>query len=171
MTRSLGRRLLPALLLLLAASQVSADDNCYYKQWMGCGYGPGYNAPSKHASCGMVNNWGRGCCEVPSNWRLHVWDGYHGDPADYQRSLIGAQTDYNRRPLFNVYSTPGAGTGPGPGMNAGAACADCQRGVGAGPYSSAMPVANPTPVAEPTPVEVQPDVQSGRANSSIRESR
>jgi hypothetical protein len=165
MTRSLGRSLLLAVLLLPMTSQAQAGD-CY-QQWMGCGYGPGYNAPSKQAGCRMSNNWGRGCCEIPSNWRLHVWDGYQGDPADYQRSLIGAQPDYNRAPILKVYSNLGTDMGAAPvaGMGAGAPCANCQNGVGAYPYGTAMPVTGPVPAA----TDFQPDVQSGRVNSSIRD--
>src|SRR5579872_1330701 len=53
MTRSLGRKLLLAAFWLLATGTVQAGDCFSCKQWMGCGYGPGYNAPVPP---------GGGCC-------------------------------------------------------------------------------------------------------------
>ncbi|HEY5312319.1 MAG TPA: hypothetical protein VIK18_07355 [Pirellulales bacterium] len=161
MARSLGRILWLAFWLLSAAGQVQAGDG--FKQWMGCGYGPGYNAPVPPggAGCGLLNNWGRGCCEVPSSWRLHVWDGYQGDPASYQRSLVGAQPDVN-----HLHQHRGAGIGPGIGGGNAVSCPYCQGG-GASTYPLALPAATTVP----PPVDFQPDAQSGRANSSIRSER
>jgi hypothetical protein len=169
MARSFGRGLF-LLVLLLAADRVQAGDG--FKQWMGCGYGPGYNAPvPPGGGCGLFgNNWGRGCCEIPASWRLNVWDGYRGDPRTYQRSLVGAQPDYipvpSRVGHYGV-GIPGGIGDPGAYYNGQGACTNCQGG-GAGYINvPAVPVPDPVPAATDLP----PYGQSGRVTPSIRSLR
>jgi hypothetical protein len=163
MARSYRRLLLPVVLLVSAAAGTLEAGNCgCCKQWMGCGYGPGYNAPQQPGA-GMFN-WGRGCCEVPANWRLHVWDGYHGDPCAYQRSLVGAQPDINHMPQLRVYGGPGyIGHNSGPAGS----CSNCQNGGGGYNYQLQTPAAGTLPPAS----AFQPVTRSGRANSSVRSQR
>lgn len=135
---SLGRRLLPAVLLVsLVVGDASAGDLCHCKRSMGCGYGPGYNAPVPPVGTG----WHRGCCEIPASWRLHVWDGYRGDPWTYQRSMVGAYPDNVHMPSAQVFYGQGAAGGMGYGN--GGACANCAGG-GSMMGPSLMPSATPT---------------------------
>ena len=157
MERSMGGRLLPAVLLvmLIAGPALAGDCNC--KRWMGCGYGPGYNAPVPPVA------WKRGCCEIPGSWRLHVWDGYRGDPWSYQRSMVGAYPDVVHMPTAQVYY--GAGSAGAMGMGAGGGpCSNCPGGANSFAAPAALPSASPSLA----PASGQPSLQSGLVRPAVR---
>jgi hypothetical protein len=75
-----------------------------------------------------------GCCEIPANWRQHVWNGYRGDPCTWHNSFYG------------VPKPPGYGFGYG-GKGGCPTCQPCQGqpAFGSGyavPVSAQQPMAN-----------------------------
>jgi hypothetical protein len=130
-----------ALVGMLGLSIAPAAQAIDFAQSMGFGYGPGYNAPGA-SGYGAGGGYGsgapfcsaqRGCCEIPANWRLHVWDGYRGDACTWHTSYCGV---------------PKGPTGYGYGFGS-AGCTTCQPN-GAQPQPGSG-YATPASVLQPIP--------------------
>jgi hypothetical protein len=85
----------------------SGYQNCNAPAQSGCQTcipgGMGYRQAAPFCSAQL------GCCEIPANWRQHVWNGYRGDPCTWHTSYCG------------VPKPPGYGYGYGKG-----GCPNCQ---------------------------------------------
>ncbi len=136
-----------ALVGMLGLSSTPAAQAMDFAQAMGFGYGPGYNAPVPGGYGYGYGGGGygpnapfcsaqRGCCEIPANWRMHVWDGYRGDACTWHTSYCGVP----KTPNGSAYGFGSAG------------CPTCQPG-GAQPQPAASYA---TPVSAQQPMALTP---------------
>jgi hypothetical protein len=152
-----------SLTAVLGLSILPAAQAMDFAQAMGFGYGPGYNAPGQ-SGCGGSGQSGcqscqtcipggvgysaaapfcsaqRGCCEIPANWRQHVWNGYRGDPCTWHTSYCG------------VPKPPGYGYGYGKG-----GCPNCPPCATQPQFGSAY--ATPVSAQQPIPTVARPAQQ------------
>lgn len=141
-----------------------------FKQWVGCGYGPGYNAPGQSGQYNTWPNcpWWRGCCDVPATWRTHVWDGYTNPYACWGgAAAAGPGYGYGGYPAGGNCPTcgPQGAAGMGPGYGAYGPAGNFHAvGPGDETIPQQVPAAAQPPVTAPpaaTPPAPPPAPQAG----------